>query len=246
MAKKFEKEDIKDEGDKIEQIIDTPPKTPKVVAKKSSNKGRKKEKKRKNPRSKKYVEASQKIEGQKKHNLEEAVKLAKASSYSKFDGTLSLSVKLEKSKKSDDSIRGTIRLPHGSGKSLKVEVATDEIIEKIKSGWTAFDILIATPAMMPRLAQVAKILGPKGKMPNPKDGTVVDDTKSALEDFGGKVTRYRADIGRNIHVPVGKVSWDDAKIAENISTVLKALAHLKKESVTLSATMGIGVKIGGV
>ncbi|MDP3013817.1 MAG: hypothetical protein Q8M92_06200, partial [Candidatus Subteraquimicrobiales bacterium] len=102
MAKKLEKEDIKEDGDKIEQIIDTPPKTPKVVARKSSNKGKKKEKKCKSSRSKKYIGVSQKIESQKKYNLEEAVKLAKASSYSKFDGTLSLSVKLEKSKKSDD------------------------------------------------------------------------------------------------------------------------------------------------
>lgn len=250
MAKKLVKKDVEEDGKGIDKIldeekkkIDVPPEAPKEAVKKSNKKGKKKEKKRKNPRSKKYIEAAGKIESSKKHNLEEAIKLVKTSSYSKFDGTLSLSVKLERSKKSDDSIRGTIRLPHGSGKSLKVEIATDEIIEKIKSGWTGFDALVASPAMMPKLAQVAKILGPKGKMPNPKDGTVVDDPKAALEDLRGKVTRYRADIGRNIHVPVGKVSWGDDKIAENVSTVLKALAHLKKESITLSATMGVGVKV---
>lgn len=240
MAKKLEKKDIKKDDGEIEQTVDGEGKKEVKKIKKSA---KKKEGKRKNSRSKKYIKSSEKIESSKKHNLEEAVKLAKTSSYSKFDGTLSLSVKLERSKKSDDAIRGTIRLPHGSGKKLKVEIASDEIIEKIKGGWTGFDVLVATPAMMPNLAGVAKILGPKGKMPNPKDGTVVDDPKAALEELGSKVTRYRADIGRNIHIPVGRVSWEDSKIVENITSVLKALAHLKKESITLSATMGVGVKI---
>jgi len=194
-------------------------------------------------RSKKYSASAKNLESGKKYPLGEAIKLAKQTSYSKFDGTLALSLKLEKSKKADDSVRGTIKLPHGSGKQVKIEIASDAVIEKIKTGWVDFDILVATPADMPKLAQVAKILGPKGKMPNPKDSTVVDDPKAALEDLGGKVVRYRADIGRNIHIPVGKVSWDDTRISENIETILKAFAHLKKESVVLSATMGAGVKL---
>lgn len=193
--------------------------------------------------SKKYLEIAEKFERNKKYTLENAVKLVKELSYSKFDGTVDMAIKLEKNKKGDDSIRGTVRLPHGSGKKLKVEVATDEVIEKIKKGWMDFDTLVATAEMMPRLAQVAKILGPKGKMPNPKDGTVVDDVKSAVEDLSGNIVGYRADIGRNIHVPIGKVSWDEAKIIENATVVLKALIHLKKASVTLSPTMGPGIKI---
>lgn len=199
--------------------------------------------KKPNPRSKKYLETVGKFERNKKYTLGSAIKLVKELSYSKFDGTVDMAVRIEKNKKGDDSIRGTIKLPHGSGKKLKVEIASDEIIEKIKKGWTDFDTLVATPEMMPSLAQVAKILGPKGKMPNPKDGTVVDDPKSALEDLSGNVIGYRADIGRNIHIPVGKVSWDETKIIDNIRVVLKALAHLKKESVTLSPTMGPGIKI---
>ena len=204
---------------------------------------KKKKIKKQSTHSKKYIEIVGNHDLNKKYPLEEAVALVKQLSYSKFDGTISLAVKLEKSKKSDDAVRGTVKLPHGSGKTMKVEIATDEIIEKIKKGWTDFDVLVASPSMMPKLAQVAKVLGPKGKMPNPKDGTVVDDPKSAIEDLGGKVIKYRADIGKNIHMPVGKISWEDEKLLENINIALKAVMHLKKQSVTLSPSMGPGVRV---
>ena len=194
-------------------------------------------------RSQKYQKVRSEIDPLKQYKLEEAIELVKKTSYSKFDGTVSLSIRLEKSKKSDEAVRGTIRLPNGTGKKLKVKVANDEIIEKIKKGYTDFDILVATPAMMPKLAQVAKTLGPIGKMPNPKDQTVVEKPEEVIPDLSEKIARYRADIGRNIHIAVGKVSWESEKIAENISAVLKALFHLKKESAVVGATMGPGVKI---
>jgi len=194
-------------------------------------------------RSKKYLNSVEKIDKNKIYPVGEAIERVKETSYSKFDGTVNLAIRLEKNKKSEDAVRGTVKLVHGTGKSLKVVIASEDLIEKIKKGKVEFDILVASPDMMPKLAQVAKILGPKGKMPNPKDGTVVDDPKAALEDLGGKVVRYRADNGGNIHFPVGKVSWDKEKIDENIKTILKALVRFKINSATLSATMGPGVKI---
>jgi len=193
-------------------------------------------------RSKKYIASAQKFDHSKLYSLSEAVNLVKQISYSKFDATVTLNIKLSKPKKGEDSIRGAIKLPYGTGKKLEVAIATDELIEKIKNGEDNFDVLVATPDMMPKLAQVAKILGPKGKMPNPKDGTVVDDPKTAQEELA-LMARYRADSGRNLHIPVGKVSWEPKKLEENISAALKALAHLKKESITLSPTMGPGIKI---
>lgn len=194
-------------------------------------------------RSKAYLKSAEGFESGKTYKTEEAVELVKKHSYSKFDGTINLAIKLQKSKKGDDAVRGTIKLPNGAGRVLKVAVADDKLIEGIKKGVTDFDILVASPAMMPKLGVVAKILGPKGKMPNPKDGTVVEDPKTAAEDLSKNVVRYRQDLGGNLHLPVGKISFDSSKIVENIQAVLKSLAHLKKESATISPTMGPGVKL---
>lgn len=199
--------------------------------------------KRKKIKSKLYLKATDGFEATKTHSIEDAAKLVKKLSYSKFDGTISLAIRLKKSKKGDDAVRGTIKLPHGAGRELRVAVADEKLIEEVRKGKLDFDILVATPAMMHKLGVVAKILGPKGKMPNPKDGTVVEDPKSAVADLAGNIVRYRQDLGGNIHLPVGKVSFDEKKISENISAVFKALAHLKKESATLSPTMGAGIRL---
>lgn len=193
-------------------------------------------------KSKKYQEKSSDIDKRKEHTVEEAVELVKKTSYSKFDGTITLDIKLSKAKKGEEAVRGTIKLPHSSGKTQNVAIVTEELIEEIKKGKTDFDTLLTTPEMMPKLAQVAKILGPKGKMPNPKDGTVVADPEEAAKEIGLTV-RYRMDAGRNLHIAVGKVSHDSAELAENVKAILKALAHIKKDSATLSPTMGAGVKI---
>ena len=194
-------------------------------------------------RSKKYLRALAKVDPGRSYSLGEAIKRVKGSSYSKFDGTISLTVKLAKVKKSEEAVRGTIALPRGTGKSRKVKVASEEIIERIKKGWSDFDVLVASPAMMPKLAAVAKILGPKGKMPNPKDQTVVDDPEAAVADLAEKIARLRADAAGNIHIAVGRVSWEEAKLAENIAVVLKSLIRFKKEGVYLSATMGPGIRV---
>lgn len=216
------------------------PKKQKKSEKKEGKKPRKISKPKK--RSKQYLQKAEKLD-HKVRPLSEAIDAVKEMSYSKFDGTISLVVRIEKGKKAEDTPRGTIRLPHGTGKTLKVEIATEEIIEKIKKGQTDFDILVATPEIMPQLGAVAKILGPKGKMPNPKDGTVVENPKEAIEDLKSNIVRYRADSGNNFHIPVGKVSWDKAKLEENLKTVFKSFARFKIASATLSATMGLGVKV---
>lgn len=211
--------------------------------KKATKKSKTKKQAKKSARSKKYLEKTELVDHKKKYSVAEAVKLVKELSFSKFDGTVSLALKLEKAKKAEDAIRGTIKLPHGTGKKQKVVVVTEEIIEDIKKGSLDFDILVSTPEMMPRLGVLAKVLGPKGKMPNPKDGTVVEDPTAVIEDLSEKIVRYRTDAGRNIHLPVGKVSWDAEKLEENINFVLKSLIRFKKESATLSPTMGPGVHL---
>lgn len=194
-------------------------------------------------KSKAYLKSVEGFESGKSYKIDEAIELVKKHSYSKFDGTINLAIRLQKSKKGDDAVRGTIKLPHGAGRTLNVVVADDKLIENIKKGKVDFDILVASPAMMPKLGAVAKILGPKGKMPNPKDGTVVEEPKTAAEDLSKNIVRYRQDLGGNLHLPVGKVSFENEKIKENIQAVLKSLAHLKKVSATISPTMGPGVKI---
>lgn len=192
-------------------------------------------------RSKKYQTAISDIDKNKKYPLADAIELVKKTSYSKFDGSISLDIRLGKLK-SGESIRGTVKLPHGIDKKLKIVVSSEELIEKIKKGEVDFDVILSTPQEMPKLAQVAKILGPKGLMPNPKDGTVVEDPEKAKKEMA-EMARYRADAFRNIHVMVGKVSWDSKKIEANVQAVLKALARFKKDTIALSPTMGPGVKV---
>ncbi|MBU1019304.1 MAG: hypothetical protein ABIJ72_02220 [bacterium] len=240
-------EQTKPESAEIEKPVD------KTEEKKASDKSKKtkvkasKQSRRAKPsgrrqRSKKYQDSIKDLDKDQQYPIDEAIKLVKDSSYSKFDGTFTLHIQLSKSKKKDEAIRGTIKLPHGTGKKQKIEIVSIDLIEKIQKGYSDFDVLIASSEMMPKLAQVAKILGPKGKMPNPKDGTVSDNPEQTAKDLD-QIAPYRMDAGRNLHINVGKVSWENAKIAENIAVVLKALTHHKKDSVTLSPSMGSGVKI---
>jgi len=236
MAKIVEKKTKENETAAVKEEV---PKT--KVEKETQSKKSKKEPKK---RSKKYVAAKSAVEPGKAYPIDEALELLKSVSYAKFDATVNLAIHLERSKKAqEESIRGVIKLPFGTGKKMNVVVASDEIIEAIKKNKTDFDILVASPEIMPRLAQVAKILGLKGKMPNPKDGTVVEKPEDAVLDLSQNTARYRSDVGRNIHVAVGRISWEKDKLLENIQTVLKALAHLKKSSITLSTAMSPGIKL---
>ena len=220
---------------------------------------------------KKYVEASKKIEKNKTYQLEEAVKLAKETSITKFDSSVELAVKLNiDTKKADQQMRGSLVLPNGNGKTKKILVLAKgaaaeaarkagadfvgetEMIEKIeKENWFDFDVIIATPDMMPQLGKIGKVLGPKGLMPNPKTGTVTPTPEKAVEDVKKGMVEYRADQYGNIHVMVGKVSFDEKKLVENVQFVLNTLIKAKPATVkgkyitniSLSTTMGPGIHV---
>ena len=215
-------------------------------------------------RSKKYLDATSKREKNKKYTRDEAVKLVKELASAKFDETVEISLNLNlDTKKSDQQLRGATVLPNGIGKTKKVLViakgakATEakeagadyvgdtDMIDKIANeSWFDFDTLIATPDMMPALGKIGRVLGPRGLMPNPKTGTVTMDVKK------GRV-EYRADSYGNVAVPVGKVSFDESKLLENINAFVSLIIKTKPsvvkgkyvKSVTISSTMGPGVKI---
>lgn len=194
-------------------------------------------------RSIKYKKALELVDRSKKYSIDEAIELAKKTSYSKFDGSLEIHARLEKSKKTDN-VRGLLQLPHGNGKTVKAVLLDDKIIESIlKNKKTEYDVLVATPDMMPKIARIAKILGPQGKMPSPKSGTVTTDPDKILKEIQAGRSEYKADANGNIHISIGKLSWDDTKLLENYKVAINALAAQKLQSITLSATMGPGIKI---
>ena len=222
-------------------------------------------------KSKKYTEALSKIEKGKLYSLEEAVKLVKETSVSTFDGTVEIAVRLNlDTKKNDQQLRGAIVLPHGTGKTKKVLVlakgdaakaATDagadyvgdvDMITKIeKENWFDFDVIIATPEMMPMFGKLGRVLGPKGLMPNPKTGTVTMDTKKAVEDVKKGRVEYRTDSYANVHALVGKVSFDDEKLVDNVKAFMDVIIKSKPQAakgvylkgVSLASTMGPGIKV---
>ena len=222
-------------------------------------------------KGKKYVEATSKIEKNKAYTKEEAIKLVKETSVTKFDSSVEIAMRLNlDTKKADQQLRGAIVLPNGTGKTKKVLVlakgpkATEakeagadfvgdmDMIEKIeKENWFDFDTLIATPDMMPALGKIGKILGPKGLMPNPKTGTVTMDVKKAVEDVKKGRVEYRTDTYGNVHALIGKVSFTDEALLQNlnafVNVILKAKPSVVKgayiKNVTISSTMGPGVKI---
>ena len=222
-------------------------------------------------KSKKYTEALGKIEKGKAYTLDEAVKLVKETSVSKFDGTVEIAVRLNlDTKKNDQQLRGAIVLPHGTGKDKKVlvlakgdaakaakEAGADyvgdvDMITKIeKENFFDFDVIIATPEMMPLLGKLGKVLGPKGLMPNPKTGTVTMDTKKAVEDVKKGRVEYRTDSYANVHAVVGKVSFDDSKLADNVKAFMDVIIKSKPQAakgtylknVSIASTMGPGVKV---
>ena len=222
-------------------------------------------------KSKKYLEASKKVEKNKLYTKEEAIKLVKETSITNFDSSVELAMRLNlDTKKADQQLRGAIVLPNGTGKTKRVlvlakgeaakaakEAGADYVgdmdyIEKIeKEGWFEFDTMIATPEMMPQLGKIGRLLGPKGLMPNPKTGTVTMDTKKAVEDVKKGRVEYRTDSYGNVHVLIGKVSFDDSKLVENLDAFVSLIQKSKPSvvkgkyilNISVSSTMGPGVKI---
>lgn len=204
------------------------------------------------------------------YTLEEAVKIIQAMPKPKFDETIDVAFKLGvDSRQSDQNVRGAVTLPNGTGKNIKVVVVADgeaaeaakaagadevgsaELIEKIKGGWTDFDVLVATPAAMKDVRTLGRVLGPRGLMPNPKTGTVTDDTAAAVKESKAGRVEYRADKGGAAHMPLGKISFESNAIVENAETAINAILKARPASTkgnyllscTLSATMSPGVKI---
>jgi len=212
--------------------------------------GDKKEKKQKkvvkvHVRSKRYQEVAKMVDKSKTYPLTEAISLVKKTSMTKFDGTVELHINLNPSAMGDKTdMRGSVSLPHGTGKTVNVVVADDALIADIAIGKINFDILVAHPSMMPKLAKVARILGPKGLMPNPKTGTVTEDVEKRVKELSQGQVNYKTEPENPIiHIPVGKVSFEDKKLSDNISAMLTSVGHGKIVKATLAATMGPGVKL---
>ncbi len=222
-------------------------------------------------RGKKYTEIAKKVDKNHLYTKEEAIKLVKQTAIAKFDESVELALNLNlDTKKADQQLRGAIVLPHGTGKTKKIlviakgeaaKMAKDanadyvgdtDMLEKIeKEQWFDFDVMIATPDMMPALGKLGKILGPKGLMPNPKTGTVTLDTAKAVADVKKGRVEYRTDSYGNIHVIIGKVSFEDSKLIENleafVSLIIKSRPAVVKgkyiKNISVSSTMGPGIKI---
>ena len=220
---------------------------------------------------KKYVEASNKVEKNKAYGVEEAVKLVKETSITKFDSSVEVAMNLNiDTKKSDQQLRGSIVLPNGTGKSKKIlvlakgaaaaeakEAGADfvgdtDLIDKIANeNWFDYDTIVATPEMMPALGKIGKVLGPKGLMPNPKTGTVTTTPAKTVTDIKKGMVEYRADSLGNVHGIIGKVSFDEKVLSENltyfINTIIKSKPTTVKgkfvKSISICTTMGPGIKI---
>lgn len=209
------------------------------------------------------------VDASKAYKPVEAFDLVKKAATAKFTETVDVAVKLNYAPKKGDSVRSSVSLPHGSGKKVKIAVLTspskikeaeeagadvvgsEDLIEKIQGGFMDFDVLLASPDMMPKVARLGKILGTKGLMPNPKSGTVSPEIGKTVKEFKAGKVEFRMDAGGVIHLVLGKVDFDSKKLADNLKTVLETIRKVKPssikgslvKSITVSSSMGPGVKI---
>ena len=222
-------------------------------------------------KSKRMAAVVSKVDKKKAYSLDEAIKLVKDTAVTKFDSSVEVAIKLNiDTKKADQQLRGSFVLPNGTGKSRKVLVIAKgdaaseakkagadfvgdtDMIEKIeKENWFDFDVIVATPEMMPVLGKLGRVLGPKGLMPNPKTGTVTVNTAKAVEDIKKGMVEYKTDTYGNIHSVLGKVSFDDKALLENLEYTYNVISKSKPqtvkgtfiENISISTTMGPGIKI---
>lgn len=218
---------------------------------------------------KRYTNLAKKLDRTKIYNIDEAVKIVKTTASAKFDESVDIAISLGVDpRKADQALRGTVALPHGIGKKVHVTVVTknqeaaakeagadeygfDNILEKIKGGWTATDVIIATPEAMAELGKLGRVLGPRGLMPNPKSGTVTSDVKTAVTEVKAGKIEFRVDKGGNVHSTVGKASFDAAKLSDNVNTFINTIMRAKPSSakgaylkgIVISTTMGPSIRI---
>jgi len=202
-------------------------------------KGKKKFEKKKSPRSLSYRKALENIDKSKKYKVAEALILLEKMKKSKFDETVELHVNTIST-----GTFGNVSLPHGTGKQIRVAIADDDLLAKVQQGKIDFDVLLAAPEMMPKLARVARILGPKGLMPNPKNATLVKDPKKAAEEFKkGQITLKTEAKSPMMHLIIGKMSFGNKKLTENFHALLEVISKDKILNVTLKSTMSPGIKL---
>ncbi|HEX6887638.1 MAG TPA: 50S ribosomal protein L1 [Candidatus Nanopelagicales bacterium] len=221
-------------------------------------------------RSKGYRQAAEKIDPSELHTPLSAVRLAKETSPAKFDATVEVALRLGVDpRKADQMVRGTVNLPHGTGKTARVlvfanaakaeearaagadYVGSDDMIEKVAGGWTDFDAAVATPDLMGKVGRLGKVLGPRGLMPNPKTGTVTMDVAKAVTEIKGGKIEFRVDKHANLNFPIGKVSFDEKALVENYGAALDEIMRLKPSAAkgryvkkaTISTTMGPGIPV---
>lgn len=220
-------------------------------------------------KGKRYEEARKKFDRETRYEPAEALKLVKEMSSRSFDETVELAVRLGVNPKhADQQVRGSVVLPHGTGKTVRVAVfakgekikeaedagadiaGADELVTKVQEGWMDFDVAVATPDMMGSVGKLGKVLGPRGLMPNPKSGTVTFEIEKAISDIKAGKVEYRTEKAANVHVPIGKISFTEEQLIENFNTVMDALIKARPaaakgqyiKSVTVSSTMGPGVR----
>jgi large subunit ribosomal protein L1 len=221
-------------------------------------------------RGKRYSGGAERIEVGKEYTVGDAVGIVKESAVAKFDETIEVAMRLGVDPKhAEQMVRGSVALPHGTGKEVKVLVLTrgehqneareagadfvgaDDYIEKIEKGWTDFDVMVATPDIMKDVGKLGRVLGPRGLMPNPKSGTVTFDVGRTVHDVKSGRIEYRVDRAGNIHAPVGKASFSEEQLTENATTFIEAIQRARPasakgqyvKSITLSSVMGPGVRI---
>lgn len=189
---------------------------------------------------KKYAAAVSLIDKNKIYSLSEALELVKKTSYSKFDGTVELHLNV-----TDKGLRGNVQLPHGTGKQMRIKIADDALVADLeKGGKIDFDVLVSDPAMMPKLAKIAKILGPKGLMPNPKTGTISNEPEKLVKTLSSSASWKTEASFPIIHTVLGKVSFENEKLEENFEALIKSIGKDKIRSAFLKATMGPAIRLG--
>ena len=190
-------------------------------------------------RGKKYKAARAKVDPKKTYSLDDATKLVKETSISSFPGSVELHIVLVK-----DKVNAQVELPHSTGKSKRVEIASDDTVKKLQAGKVDFYVLLASAAMMPKLVPFAKLLGPKGLMPNPKNGTLIDNPEKAAEKFRGNLLNIKTEKSAPlIHTVVGKVNQPENEIEDNIKAVVNSIGIKQIKRASISSSMGPGIKI---